>query len=349
MQIKKQIMLGVMMVVATGNHRLEAQEFGLTYTTELQTDFRKGSNWVNLLRSDFSFPITRQMELKAATISVARTREESLADDLQTFSNIEEENIPLALAVCGAEWHTGKSTFFVGIRNLNEDYFASPCTSLFTNSSCGIFPTLSANYPIANYPLASVGIDYKLTLEHWEVETSLYNGTGYRMWVGRENVFRVCPATDGILSVTSINYRKNGSNYYMGFALRSGLPVGDENGNETQASALETQRQLNTVIWTYAEQHLSSRVYALCQYSFNPTEKNGCRSYAGAGLVWHCGKTEGGAFADYADFSSEHEWAAELTWKVPCLKHGYLQPTLHLIRNSHESKVIGLLRLGYFI
>lgn len=349
MWVKKRIVLGALAMAAISSHCLKAQDFGLTYTTELQTDFGQKVNWVNLLRTDFSQPLSRKVVFHVASISVARTSEERLANDLQTFSNIEEENIPLALAVLGMEWQMGKSVLFIGIRNLNEDYFTSDCTSLFTNSSCGIFPTLSANYPIANYPVASVGIDYKLDLGNWELETSLYNGTGYRKWAGRENIFRFCPSADGILSVTSINYQRNGSGYYMGIALRSGMPVGDEDGIETQVQEEKQKRILNTVVWAYAEQRLASRLYGMCQYSLNPTEHTGCRSYVGAGLIWHCGQTEGGVFADYADFTSEHEWASELTWKIPCLKSGYVQPALHLIRNTHECKVIGLLRLGYFI
>lgn len=99
--------------------------------------------------------------MEMASISIAETHERPLIDDWQGFSNIEEENTPLALAVLGIRWQLKKSFLFVGVRNLNEDYFTSPYTSLFTNSSCGIFPTLSVNYPIANYPLASIGIDYK--------------------------------------------------------------------------------------------------------------------------------------------------------------------------------------------
>lgn len=31
-----------------------AQELQVSYTTELQSDFKQGSNWVNLLRLDFT-------------------------------------------------------------------------------------------------------------------------------------------------------------------------------------------------------------------------------------------------------------------------------------------------------
>ena len=62
------------------------------------------------------------------------------------------------------------------------------------------------------------------------------------------------------------------------------------------------RKKLNTVLWGYAEQKLSSGLYALFQYSINPTEKQGCRSYVGGGLVMRYKKIEGGVFADYAVF-----------------------------------------------
>lgn len=196
-----------------------AQELQVSYTTELQSDFKQGSNWVNLLRLDFTHSLGKHTTLQAATISTARTRAESLADDFQTFSNIEEENHPLALATLGVQQQFGHSSLFLGIRNLNEDYFTSPATSLFTNSSCGIFPTLSADYQIANYPVASVGLHYELQFTRWSLQASIYNGKGYYRFAGKENVFRFCPQQDGILSVTSLNYQHHDSNYHVGFAL----------------------------------------------------------------------------------------------------------------------------------
>lgn len=289
MTARRIITYSILCLITTSNLPLAAQVFDMTLTTELQTDFQGGYNWVNLFRTDFQWAIARQIHLNAATISTVKTREKRLANDLQTFSNIEEENIPLAIAVLGLDWQVGNSTLFMGIRNLNEDYFTSACTSLFTNSSCGIFSTLSANYPIANYPVASVGIDYKLLLENWLFETSLYNGTGYRDFTGKENVFRFCPKTDGILSVTSINYRKYGNEYYLGIALHYGLPVGHEMGTENKETEKKEQ---NTIVWGYAEQRLTRNLHLLAQYSINPTERTGCRRYAGIGLIISAGKPE---------------------------------------------------------
>lgn len=345
MMQKIMVVCVIVAVVTLCNHRIMAQDVGLSYLSELQTDFRTKVKWVNLLRADVSVALNKNIGVEAASISVAGTSETPLLNDWQGFSSVEAENIPLALAVLGVRWQVGKSAVFVGIRNLNEDYFTSSCISLFTNSFCGIFPTLSADYPIANYPVASVGVDYKWQGEYWGVEASVYNGTGYRMFAGRENVFRFCPGSDGILGISTVNYQNNGSGYYMGFALRNGLSACYAEGTEET----EEKKGWNAVVWGYAEQKVFDHWYLLVQYSVNPTAKTGCRSYAGGGLVAHYGRLEAGMFADYADYTTGHEWASELTCKMCCLKNMYIQPALHLIKNSRMFAWAGLFRFGYEI
>ena len=118
----------ILVIATVSPCRCFAQKLLINYTTELQSDFKKGTNWVNLLRLDFSAPLGQSATLEAATLSTAKTRAESLANDLQTFSNIEEDNHPLAVAILGIRQPMGNSSLFIGIRNLNEDYFplASP-------------------------------------------------------------------------------------------------------------------------------------------------------------------------------------------------------------------------------
>ena len=124
-----------------------AQELQVSYTTELQSDFKQGSNWVNLLRLNFTHSLGKHTTLQAATISTARTRTESLADDFQTFSNIEEENHPLALATLGVQQQFGHSSLFLGIRNLNEDYFTSPCHLVIHQQFMWYLPYLVRRLP----------------------------------------------------------------------------------------------------------------------------------------------------------------------------------------------------------
>ena len=86
--------------------------------------------------------------------------------------------------MAGTDLYIGRQHAVCGIRNMNEDYFTSHFMSLFTNSSCGIFPTISANYRIANYPLASMGIHLERKIRELTVMASVYNGVGYKSFSG---------------------------------------------------------------------------------------------------------------------------------------------------------------------
>lgn len=81
--------------------KVTGSELDLTYTTEVQTNFRKEGKWVNLLRLDYSCPLGRNFRFSFSSISIAETRQDALVDDMQGFSNIEEKNLPFAPAVLG--------------------------------------------------------------------------------------------------------------------------------------------------------------------------------------------------------------------------------------------------------
>lgn len=343
---KRRIIILIPVMIA-GAICLRAGETGfrLDYTTELQTGFNNIYNWVNLLHTDFNCAFLWNIGFRISTISISETTDEGIMDDRLIFSNIDGGNIPLALSVIGLEWNNGKSTLFFGVRNLNEDYFTSPCTSIFTNSSCGIFPTLSINYPLANYPCSSVGAVYKLTLEKFGFVTSLYNGNGYRAFLGRNNVFRFCPSDDGILLVSSLNYSIHGSTYYMGSSLYRGTVNTDVQGTE-KIEKLEEKR-LSGVLWAYAEQKLTKRVNLLLQTSKSLYKEAECRNYYGMGVVADCGRDiRLGIFAGHADFSSESETAVELTCNIPVSSKIYIQPALHYISDGHFKGIACLFRMG---
>ena len=243
--------LFVVAALMMGGLHLHAQEVSVEYTSELQTDFSRG-NFVNLFRLQAEMPLAGSVSMEMASISVAKTRKERLANDLQTFSNIEEDNLPLALAVCGFNWKANENhSLFWGIRNMNEDYFTSPVTSFFTNSSCGISPTISCNYPIANYPLASMGIHYSFTSKCVEILAPVFNGIGYCDFSGRTNVFRFCPQSDGLFGLAQIGCQSRGNAYYLGACGYSGKG---------------TDYQSGTTFWTYTEQNLTDHLSLIGAY-----------------------------------------------------------------------------------
>ncbi|MCQ2259556.1 MAG: hypothetical protein MJZ41_16455 [Bacteroidaceae bacterium] len=316
-------------------------EWGGELTTEMQFANSGKVNFANVLRLHTCIPINGDISLDISTLSTYMTSEESIGEDLQTFSNLDADNTLLTLSVCGIHWEIDqRNTLFLGVRNMNEDYFASDLTSLFTNSSCGIFPTLSANYPIANYPLASVGVHYRYEqpLSAGEsciiVQGSLYNGLGHNRFAGRENVFRFCPKNDGLFGLAQIEYQHKGSSYFLGACGRNGY--GDE----------ATGRQFGSALWTYAEQRLSDNLSLIADYSHAFGSSSFCTDFFGLGGRYSWKGCELGLFSDYARFADSDEFATELTMKIGISNHVHIQPAVHLISTDSHFHSAALLRLG---
>ena len=79
-----------------------AQEFSGELTSEWQWDMNKRTTWVNLLRLNMRLPLANgKGAFEAATLHVAKTKEETILADWQGFSNIETDNMFAAIAVLG--------------------------------------------------------------------------------------------------------------------------------------------------------------------------------------------------------------------------------------------------------
>ena len=319
--------------------QLAAQQVGLWYDTELQILPSGKSNHVNLLYLSADYACNEHIRLSGATISIAKTRDESLVDDLQTFSNIEADNVPLTLALACVGWMPSeRHSFYFGIRNVNEDYFISPVTSLFTNSSCGFFPTIGCNLPIANYPLASVGVHYAYSAPWGNLQASVYNGRGYQDFGGRENLWRVAPASDGVFLMAQADMTHGGQSYYLGASHHSGIRQSSASGAERLASS-------QSVLWAYTEQQLTPRVALIASLSHAFGRDCLCTDFVGLGAQYQRGRTTLGLFTDYARFADDKEWATELIVSHDVLPGVSLQAACHLI--AHDGfHPVGLLRVS---
>ena len=307
-------------------------ELSMELTSELQGTCAGDYNYVNLLRLDVSLPVSSSISFDVASLSTFMTADESIGDGLQMFSNLDAGNIPFALSVLGFNWQINNMhSLFLGIRNMNEDYFCSNGTSFFTNSSCGIYPTISANYPIANYPIASIGVHYCYDANPFKVQVSLYNGTGYNRFFGRDNVFRICPKSDGVFAIAEVSYTRGGSCYFLGNALYC------------KAGGI------GTTPWFYTEQCITSNLTLLAGCSHTFTADAECKDFIGLGAICKIGRCQLGAFTDYADFMERNEFATELTCKIPILQYFDIQPTVHLITYDGRLQCAAALRMALYI
>lgn len=324
------MMVAALLVICCGP-QLCAQQVGVWYDTELQTDFKGHSNYANLLYLSADYPLGEHFKLSAATMSIYKTRKESLLDDLQGFSNLEADNQPFTLAMAGIGWEVNeRHSLFFGIRNVNEDYFTSDVTMLFLNSSCGIFPTLSFNMDIANYPLASMGLHYCYSAPSMTFSASVYNGQGYDRLTGAANLWRITPHSDGLFFITQTDWQLSNGHYYVGAAQHTGAQDG--------AAA-------RTALWVYTEQALSERLSLIADYSHAFGHNCLCTDFVGLGGQYAWKRSTLGLFANYARFSQDREWVTELTYKYDLTSYLFLQASCQLIH--HESWMpAGILRLS---
>ncbi len=302
------------------------------YTAEWQWDCNKQTNLVNLLRLDASIAPWRGGSIDIATLHTVKANETIIAD-WQTFSNIEDENIFAAIAILGYThtWDKG-CHLFVGARNMNEDFFTSPCTSLFTSSSPGIFPTISASYPIANYPVSSMSVYFDIEMGAWTLKHSLYNGIGYRGWNGKNNPFILRPGRDGLLNVTELTYTASGF-YSAGRALhtKQASPEGEVvSGNVSEAGWINGEQPL----WQGQTLCGETSVALMAQYSENTRHSNACHRYAERGLVAEWEDDSFGVSAQRADFLEGIEYSLELTWHHALNDNLALQPAFQWINNA---------------
>lgn len=325
-------LLGILLITSQTS---KAQKFGLDYTSEFQTDFKNNYNFLNLLKLQAEVNISKHLSFQASTISTAKTNENKLIDDFQGFSNIEIENIPLALAVANFQWKINENnSIYLGVRNMNEDYFVSDVTSFYTNSSGGVFPTIGANYPIANYPVASLGLHYSYNSENIALQASIYNGTAYSDFYGKESVFSFNPKNDGIFAISQVEYKYNGSNYFLGACLHYG-ELDKIEDKETRAS-----------IWAYAEQKIMEDFYLIGAYSYAFHSSSPCKDFAGVGGKFNLKDWEFGVLSTYCKFQDIREWANEISIRYNIQDNLYIQPTFHFINQPNHSHAIGLLRIG---
>jgi porin len=321
-------------------------DFEVVNTTETQTDFNRKYNLVNLLSLSVGLPSEKinsswtNGSFNIQLISTNKIYKERIADDLMTFSNIEEDNLPINAFLLGYTHRWRKISLFGGVRNVNNDYFITPYTSLFSNSSAGIFPTLSINFPLANYPLSAMclHLEYEPT-KYLLFKSSLYNGIAHDP---RKNVFKsfsVNPRADGIFSISELNFTQDkigNGHYALGIT----------------ANAWRKNSKPAYTLWEEIEQTLinnnQKEIGLIIHSGFAPSME--CRYYYAvggyfSGLLTKRKQDRLGIYLNKAGFSTIKERTLEITWQYQITNLIAIQPTFQCIRTGNKTTNIGLLRL----
>ena len=311
--------------------------YSLYYTTEVQTAFKSKVQWVNLLEFQGNVRLWKNGSLYFLTQTVYQTHKEQIVSNLMTFSNIEAYNEWISPFIFGISQKIDKLNLFFGLRNINEDYFTYPYTSLYINSSSGIYPTISINYPrCANYPLSAVCLHLEYDFGRgFSINNSLYNGIARPVtkgWI----MLSVAPARDGLFNVTELKYT-----HKTGVATVGGV---------------YDSKEINYNLWANCEQDFfsydKSKIGGLVQTSFAPASKNFCKNYLGLGLVatgliFPKSSDKIAVIATRGGFTDIAESTVEISWICPISKSLSLQPACHFIKTGNQRNTVGMLRVNY--
>lgn len=319
-------------------------KFSLEYTGELQTDF-KTSSMVNLLQLRAELPLSHSLSFQATSLSVSSTQDELLFENMMGYSDLDAYDKSFALMVAGLQWRINNHhTLFAGVRCMDEDYFCSDGLSLYTNPSCGIFPTISGNYFIATYPFAAMGLHYAYETDRLCLQASVYNGTASQDFSGRDNVFRFCPKSDGIFALGQAEYRYRDSRYFLGASLYNAYEYDLYfDGEDFQTETLG--RKTYPTMWAYAEQSLSSRCMLIAAYGHSFSSDDLLRNYYGLGAQYALDKLIFGLYSDHVRVLDINEWNTEFVCHLPLNDYLSVKPVLHILNSDSKTQCIGLLRL----
>lgn len=302
--------------------------FGVDYTGDVLTDF-KLVRFANILELHADVPLSRKLSVQVGSLSAASTDNDLSVNDIQGFSSIDTYglDIPFALTVAGVNWQINdRNTLFAGIRRIDEDYFCSDGLALYTNSSPGIFPTVSWNVDSPTFPMAAMGIHYAYDHKNLRLQASVYNGKGHYRFAGRKNVFRICPNSDNVFVIGQAEYRHRGSHYYLG-------------------GTLHTDSDINPSAWIYAEQALVPNLTLIAIYGHAFGSGNLCDNFYGLGGKYALKRAEFGVFTDYVYVVDVEEWATEFIFSYHLTDFLTVKPALHVIDTDGRTTLAGLLRV----
>jgi len=340
---------------ATSQVKENKTQVSTIISTEGEYNFRnhKG-NIACLLNVSIESPVfdgfSLQSNLLAAqNLCLTQGKDFSIAQNKQGFSNILlDQSLPLALFQFGINKTFGNSfSAFLGLRNMNCDYFTSDYTSLFTGSSYGMYPTIADNWSVGNYPASAFGLHLEWNLtDNLTLKNSLYNGKASVDW---DKVFCFHPKSDGLINISQISYKVNEQDrsllgeYHLGFVC----------ANTTQETVIAT-KQANYSVFTLVQQPLYNGNYSLgllLQAGFSIKRISNTYAYYSVGVIAKdiikpnfCTAVS----VNHALYTYDgNETDVELTFFLPITQTLSLQTALHCITTNAKTNTVGILRLNF--
>lgn len=322
------------------SHTMTAQRiiWGIEGITEGLWNISDGKvGWCNLLDASMQTKLWKGASLDLGALATYNLNT-PVVDDLQVFTSLDAgSDKAFRLIQAGLTQEFGEHfLLFAGLRNVDVDHFTTPFTGLFTNASHGNFPVLSANFPLATFPVAAMCLHTEIRpIKGLTIRESVYNGVASDRL---DEQFRICPQSDGVFNIGSVSYHlgeseeEHNGHYTLGYALGT-----------SPSEEFENELTYNYALWALVEQPIvklgRTELSGLLQGGASPATRSSCRGYWGAGLLLgNITKNEAqiGIVVNRALYADGRETDVELTGSFPVCKYFTLQPAVHCINtNGH--------------
>lgn len=289
-------------LLTTINFVVDAQkkyfEPTLAYTADLVYNFsggdRRSLELMGLLDMGIMFNTDSAQWWKGGLFNIqlmsthGRGISRNITHDLQGISAIEAGNHPVLLWELWYHQQFGKFGIRGGLQNMNDNFMNHPYIENFSGGSYNMFPTLSLNYSLANYPDAGLGIlsSYQIN-KNWYLISSLFNGRVAYIDDDIVNIpFRLNIRDDGILSLTELKYispaTKRLSSVY-------GFGIAYHNKNLPAISNRNKNYRNNYTFYSFGEHDIyktsTKKAGVFLQASYAPKDRNMAYAYSGVGFI----------------------------------------------------------------
>lgn len=285
-----------------------------------------------------------------------------LLGDMQVASNIEAGNHTYLQELWFRQTF-GKVAFTIGVQDLNVEFASSEHGALYLNSSFGILPVISANFPASIFPLTTLGFMAK-----WVVNSkttwlnAIYDGSPTEFDYNPYNIRWEFASGDGILAISEIQrnvkLNKLPGTYKLGFYTHNHIiekvfseQLPDSAGHPIFAAYAYADQK----IWERADKSLN----LFLQTGYSPSKTCVNNYYWGLGINgvgWLSKKKNdiwGLAFAHAGlGNNSGNETTIELSWKKQVNSTVYIQPDIQYIINpggncsNLNNSMAAIVRLG---
>lgn len=284
------------------------------------------------------------------------TPSDNLTGDIQVFSNIENGDYTY-LYMAYYRHQLDDLVITAGVHDLNSIFHASEVGSAFINSSFGIMPGASLNFPFSIFPknsLALVG-EYQLN-NRIIVNAGIYDGDPGTLDEYPYNLDLTVNSDQGYTAIAEIHLIRKSEEgregtYKIGTQYNSGQYVDFSNGDEKTG---------NFGVYAIADYMVTKDIGFFAQLSYAPEQYNVNPIYGGAGMNLFSPFSNrdddiiGLAFAyakmneNFNAFDLGHESVLELTYHWALSKNIVIQPDVQYIINPGATSGLDNALVGMF-